>query len=99
MSSGKIPPWQRATSLPGAEEPKKEATTPPPESSVSDVENSKSEEVDVKEQAAKFLQDPSITDAPHEKKIAFLESKGVKREDIDTLLGSNDPKAIEKTVR
>jgi hypothetical protein len=38
------------------------------------------------EQATRFLQDPSIQNAPREQKIAFLESKGLKREDMEVLL-------------
>lgn len=38
-------------------------------------------------QAKKFLEDESIKDAPTDKKLAFLESKGVKSEDIQSLLG------------
>ncbi|PSN63580.1 hypothetical protein BS50DRAFT_602381 [Corynespora cassiicola Philippines] len=40
------------------------------------------------EQASRFLQDPAIRDAPRDRKAAFLESKGVKSEDINRLLGA-----------
>ncbi|EON64714.1 hypothetical protein W97_03947 [Coniosporium apollinis CBS 100218] len=39
------------------------------------------------EQASKFLQDPSIRDAPRERKVAFLQSKGLSSDEIQTLLG------------
>ncbi|PLN82447.1 hypothetical protein BDW42DRAFT_193063 [Aspergillus taichungensis] len=39
------------------------------------------------EQASKFLEDESIRDAPTDKKISFLESKGLKGPEIDSLLG------------
>ncbi|OAX78873.1 hypothetical protein ACJ72_06814 [Emergomyces africanus] len=39
------------------------------------------------EQASRFLEDESIRDAPTDKKIAFLESKGLRNEDIQKLLG------------
>jgi hypothetical protein len=39
------------------------------------------------EQAKRFLDDDAIRDAPREKKVAFLESKGVSADDIETLLG------------
>lgn len=39
------------------------------------------------EEASRFLEDPTIRDAPLEKKVAFLESKGVKADEIETLLG------------
>ncbi|KAF7172872.1 hypothetical protein CNMCM5623_004982 [Aspergillus felis] len=38
------------------------------------------------EQARKFLQDDSLRDAPIDRKIAFLESKGLQSEEIDGLL-------------
>lgn len=39
------------------------------------------------EQARRFLQDESISEAPTDKKIAFLESKGLSNDEIHTLLG------------
>ncbi|PGH05209.1 hypothetical protein GX51_03108 [Blastomyces parvus] len=46
------------------------------------------------EQAAQFLEDDSIRDAPTDKKVAFLESKGLNNEDIQKLLGiSRNPEA------
>ncbi|KAL4920147.1 peroxisomal membrane anchor protein conserved region-domain-containing protein [Aspergillus aurantiobrunneus] len=46
------------------------------------------------EQASKFLQDDSIRDAPTDRKIAFLESKGLASTEIDNLLGvSRNPEA------
>lgn len=41
------------------------------------------------DQASRFLEDATIRDAPREKKVAFLESKGVKAENIETLLGAD----------
>jgi hypothetical protein len=38
-------------------------------------------------QASRFLEDPSIRDAPRDRKVTFLESKGVRSEEIDELLG------------
>lgn len=52
----------------------------------------------LREQAVKFLQDPNIQDAGRERKIAFLESKGVKRDDIEALLGK-DPDEVAVQVR
>ena len=42
------------------------------------------------EQASKFLQDKSVRDAPNEQKIAFLDSKGLKMDEIGKLLGISD---------
>jgi hypothetical protein len=97
----KIPSWQRApaekpdTQLPAddqqsepAEQPER-STSPisdaptPTESDLEEVEPS-----NLLDQAKRFLHDATIRDAPWEKKVAFLESKGVSAEDIDTLLGS-----------
>jgi hypothetical protein len=39
------------------------------------------------EQAKRFLEQDDVRDAPTDKKIAFLEGKGLKKEDIQTLLG------------
>jgi len=44
------------------------------------------ESLDLLGQARRFLEDPVIRDAPRERKIAFLESKGVRSEDFEALL-------------
>lgn len=61
----------------------------PTEEDVVDVndESAQPDEVSLLEQASRFLDDPTIRDAPREKKVAFLQSKGIQPEDIDTLLG------------
>jgi hypothetical protein len=87
------PSWQRATSLPGAEEQKPETSSPPSEES-SDAEASNNEPEDLKEQARKFLEDPSIKDASPERKSAFLESKGMKKEDVESLVGKTELKEV-----
>jgi hypothetical protein len=53
-----------------------------------DSEQKPSEGINLLEQASRFLEDETIRDAPRERKVAFLESKGVKSEDIETLLGA-----------
>jgi hypothetical protein len=71
------------------QQPPAEAPTPTED----DVEQTDAEEQhssesnSLLEQAARFLDDPAIRDAPREKKTAFLESKGVSTEDIERLLG------------
>ncbi|KIW06373.1 uncharacterized protein PV09_02829 [Verruconis gallopava] len=92
-----IPAWQRATSLPGAEDVKA-APEPQPkgadekepthETSRSEASNSEDDMNALREQARKFLSDPSIKDASRERKVAFLESKGLKKEEIELLLSS-----------
>lgn len=98
-----IPAWQRSDSISGAEESTKPEETAEPaqdETSAKAPEEHPIEIVDndetpstepktLREQAAKFLQDPSLRDADRERKIAFLESKGVKRDDIEALLEKN----------
>jgi len=98
-----IPAWQRSTSLPGAEEsiaseePAKPAQDEPsaktpeehPIEIVDEEETPSTQPKTLREQAAKFLQDPSIQDADRERKVAFLESKGVQRDDIEALLGKD----------
>ena len=39
------------------------------------------------EQAEKLLEDDSMRDAPHERKVEFLQSKGLQADDIEKLLG------------
>tara|TARA_R110002003_G_scaffold41_23_gene3013 strand:- start:15471 stop:15890 length:420 start_codon:yes stop_codon:yes gene_type:complete len=51
-----------------------------------DVEESDS--TSLLDQARRFLDDATIRDAPRDKKIAFLEAKGVHARDIETLLGT-----------
>ncbi|CAE7025637.1 hypothetical protein P3342_005627 [Pyrenophora teres f. teres] len=98
-----IPAWQRASadnaasSSPpeqedaSAQQQSVEAPTPTEddvESEDGGVQLSESSESgDLLEQASRFLDDPAIRDAPREKKVAFLESKGVSAGDIETLLG------------
>jgi hypothetical protein len=53
-----------------------------------DGEQQASEGMDLLEQASRFLEDETIRDAPRERKVAFLESKGVQSEDIEALLGA-----------
>jgi hypothetical protein len=89
-----IPSWQRATSLPGAEVQKPEASTPPAEGH-SDAEAPNSEPEDLKEQALRFLEDPSIKNASPERKMAFLESKGMRREDVEALVGKIEEEVIQ----
>jgi hypothetical protein len=97
-----IPSWQRATSLPGAEDVKAEAeeqtkkaeeTEQTHEASRSEGAKSKDDIDGLRDQAHKFLNDPSIKDAPRERKVAFLESKGLKQEEIDLLLSSQPSQA------
>lgn len=80
-SKPSIPQWQQQHSAP---------------SSTSDGKETASEvdRTTLLEQASKFLQDDSIRDAPTDRKISFLESKGLTALEIDNLLGvSRNPEA------
>lgn len=85
MPDGKpnsIPQWQRQGAT-------------PPASTDSDACNSTSKTAEAEpssratllEQAAKFLDHGEIRDASRDQKIAFLEGKGLRRGEIDDLLG------------
>jgi hypothetical protein len=83
-SKRSIPAWQR---IPGTEEPSSTKETQSNDTP-SAAQNMKaiSSTSDTAERARKFLQDPSIRDAPKEKKLAFLQSKGLRKEDVESLL-------------
>jgi len=69
-----VPSWQ----LKPKEYSKKEAEEPVPETP---------SRGSVIEQAKKFLEEDEVRDAPTDKKIAFLESKGLQSDEIEGLLG------------
>lgn len=77
-----IPAWQRKAASPD------QSTTdsPSPSPSSDDAPASTSRE-DLVNQASRFLEDESIRDSPTDRKIAFLESKGLNSEEINQLLG------------
>jgi hypothetical protein len=98
----KIPSWQRASAEEPAKslpEPEQQPEAPKqPETSTSAIAEAPtpteddlegSESISLLEQAKRFLDDDAIRDAPREKKVAFLESKGVSAEDIGTLLSED----------
>ncbi|KAL1792600.1 hypothetical protein ACET3X_009107 [Alternaria dauci] len=92
-----IPDWQRASADDAAASPEPEqaraqdaAEAPTP--TEDDIQGEDGGEQppqgsELLEQASRFLEDATIRDAPREKKVAFLQSKGVRTEDIETLLG------------
>jgi hypothetical protein len=49
--------------------------------------------------ARKFLDDENVRDAPRDQKIAFLKSKDIADDDIQTLLGDDEPTASALEVR
>jgi hypothetical protein len=98
----KIPSWQRASAEEPAEslpQPEQQPEQPKqPETSTSPIAEAPtpteddldgSDSTSLLDQAKRFLDDAAIRDAPREKKVAFLESKGVSAEDIGTLLSED----------
>lgn len=84
-SKGSIPAWQQRNSS----APDSSSSDPPAQSSNDNSTTSATtaSQSTLLEQATKFLQDESIRDASTAQKIAFLESKGLQKNDIESLLG------------
>ncbi|RJE21694.1 peroxisomal membrane anchor protein [Aspergillus sclerotialis] len=76
-----IPLWQQRQN-----DATSDQTTSNP-SPTSDAQSTSSERSTLLEQASKFLEDESIRDASTDCKISFLESKGLRNDEIQTLLG------------
>ncbi|KAJ5515442.1 hypothetical protein N7527_007002 [Penicillium freii] len=77
--SASIPSWQRANKT--AEE------SPSPTSDDAPATTASTSRQALLDQASKFLEDESIRDAPTERKVSFLESKGLSSDDIEQVLG------------
>ncbi|PKY06049.1 hypothetical protein P168DRAFT_326336 [Aspergillus campestris IBT 28561] len=83
-----IPSWQQSQNQPPKENQQETQQDTPSESTPStDTQTPDQPRSTLLEQASKFLEDESIRDAPTDKKISFLESKGLKGPEIDSLLG------------
>ncbi|KAJ6096453.1 hypothetical protein N7486_007199 [Penicillium sp. IBT 16267x] len=87
MSDSKKPPsipaWQRQAASP-AEQPSSQSPSPSPSSDDAPAPTSRE---DLINQAARFLEDESIRDSSTDRKVAFLESKGLNSDEIQQLLG------------
>src|ERR1700761_4276754 len=109
-----VPAWQRATSLPGLDKSTTPEEQKPEEQKLADEATDSEEQTggqteeqsttvtkpeSLVEQATRFLQDPSIQNAPRERKIAFLESKGLKREDMEVLLPRDNERRRTEVFR
>ncbi|XP_014560255.1 hypothetical protein COCVIDRAFT_90048 [Bipolaris victoriae FI3] len=92
-SSPKPEEEEEASAQQQPQQPPVEAPTPTEDdvAQPEEEEQHSTESSSLLEQAARFLDDPTIRDAPREKKVAFLESKGVSAEDIGRLLGEEEP--------
>ncbi|KAI9820717.1 MAG: hypothetical protein M1827_005087 [Pycnora praestabilis] len=77
-----IPQWQRQNAAPASDK-----SSPSSGAKESTEEESPPSRVSLVDQASKFLQDDEIRDAPTERKIAFLESKGLTNDEVQTVLG------------
>lgn len=77
--SASIPSWQTANK--SAEE------SPSPTSDNAPATTASTSRQALLDQASKFLEDESIRDAPTERKVSFLESKGLSSDDIEQVLG------------
>ena len=60
----------------------------PTEDSITVAETGSTSKSPLLDQARQFLDDDSIRDAARDRKVAFLQRKGVRRDDIEKLLGS-----------
>jgi hypothetical protein len=88
-----VPSWQRAqtneshsASPPDADAPvEKQAESAPAVHAEPQPETSS-----LLDQARKFLEDPNIRNAPRDRKIVFLQGKGVEAEHIEELLGATE---------
>ena len=96
-SKKSIPSWQRSIMLPGTEKSLPANENQPdetlPEAQKMEASSATS---DTTERARKFLQDPSIRNAPKEKKLAFLQSKGLTKEDAESLLEESTNASTEE---
>jgi len=109
-----IPSWQRARAAaptptevdvdaqPASEQQPESAPAPASVTEESDGdttdETALEEDAPLIEQASKFLDDPTIRNAPREKKLEFLQSKGVKAEDIEKLLSEETPQNTSRDI-
>lgn len=92
-----IPAWQRTTAVPGAEAPSQPNRAPSEATAATAEADESSKSMDIQEQAQKFLEDPTIKEASRERKLAFLESKGLKGEDAEALLDASNRTSPSET--
>ncbi|KAJ5928401.1 hypothetical protein N7466_007357 [Penicillium verhagenii] len=90
-----IPSWQRQSASSTDQSP---SQSPSPSPSSDDAPASTSRE-DLVNQASRFLEDESIRDSSTDRKVAFLESKGLSSDEIQQLLGvSRNQEATSSTA-
>jgi hypothetical protein len=88
-----IPNWQKnyVQSSTAPESPTKAPGSNPDDTSKANAQ--------LLEQAKRWLEDESIRDAPRERKIAFLEQKGLQSDDIQKLLSTQDTPEQESEMK
>lgn len=111
-SNPAIPSWQKAQSDESNSQNTDPAPTPSTSTSTSEVDapavetteeettqtDNASDNGDKLEVARRFLENDAVRDAPHEKKVEFLKSKGIDETEINALLGQ-EGSSEEKEVR
>ncbi|KAL5365920.1 peroxisomal membrane anchor protein conserved region-domain-containing protein [Aspergillus floccosus] len=90
-----IPQWQQQQQ----QQQQPQQQSPSATSSTSPSSDDTSSRATLVEQASKFLTDDSIRDAPLDRKISFLESKGLRNDEIEGLLGvARNPEATSPSA-
>ncbi|KAH7173680.1 peroxisomal membrane anchor protein conserved region-domain-containing protein [Fusarium flagelliforme] len=106
-SNPAIPSWQKAQSDESDSQNTDPVPTPSTSTSTSEVDapavetteeettqpENASDNGDKLEVARRFLENDAVRDAPHEKKVEFLKSKGIDEAEINTLLGQESSSA------
>ncbi|KXG48043.1 uncharacterized protein PGRI_019130 [Penicillium griseofulvum] len=89
----------KSTSIPSWQRPNKTAEESPSTSDDAPATTASTSRQALLDQASKFLEDESIRDAPTDRKVTFLESKGLTSEDIEQVLGvSRNAEASSSTT-
>lgn len=101
-----IPDWQKTQQSDDNESLNSTEPAPTPSSSASEVDDAPAAETPAEETreaasesssedsltvARRFLDNDAVRHAPHDKKVAFLKSKGIDDADIEALLAHDEP--------
>ncbi|KAJ5594896.1 uncharacterized protein N7459_001104 [Penicillium hispanicum] len=93
--SSAIPSWQQQATTAPADQSSSLSPSPSSDDAPAPAPTSRQELLD---QASRFLEDESIRDSPTDRKVSFLESKGLNQEEIQQLLGlSRNPEATSNS--
>lgn len=94
-SASSIPSWQLPASDSQSTTGQPPSNTTADEKPSTDAQETGEKQMTVAEKAVKWLEDPSIQNASRERKVAFLLSKGVARDDIDRLLPKKTAQQVQ----